>query len=109
MNSPRAREAPVNHHLINVTFRKWLLFPVRTFTHAARAADILWGAQVGRDSSRVTPAGVAFRAQTFVEGDTQQRSAVVMTETLEVPESAVPQGHSLRSGVLGLFDSVIMG
>src|ERR1700722_2643372 len=31
-----------------------------------------------------------------------------MTETLEVPESAESQ-HSLRAGVLGLFDSVIMG
>lgn len=31
-----------------------------------------------------------------------------MTETLEVPGSATPQ-HSLRAGVLGLFDSVIMG
>lgn len=31
-----------------------------------------------------------------------------MTGTLEVPESTTPQ-HSLRGGVLGLFDSVIMG
>ena len=31
-----------------------------------------------------------------------------MTDTLEVPEEAGPQ-HSLRGGVLGLFDSVIMG
>ncbi|MGA7834288.1 MAG: APC family permease [Acidimicrobiales bacterium] len=31
-----------------------------------------------------------------------------MTETLDVPESTTPQ-HSLRAGVLGLFDSVIMG
>src|SRR3984957_19903420 len=31
-----------------------------------------------------------------------------MTETLEVPESAASD-HSLRAGVLGLFDSVIMG
>jgi amino acid transporter len=31
-----------------------------------------------------------------------------MTETLDVPESVTPQ-HSLRGGVLGLFDSVIMG
>jgi amino acid transporter len=30
-----------------------------------------------------------------------------MTETLEIPESA--SEHSLRAGVLGLFDSVIMG
>jgi amino acid transporter len=30
-----------------------------------------------------------------------------MTDTLEVPEAAPP--HSLRGGVLGLFDSVIMG
>ncbi len=31
-----------------------------------------------------------------------------MTEALDVPESAAPE-HSLRAGVLGLFDSVIMG
>jgi amino acid transporter len=31
-----------------------------------------------------------------------------MTETLEVPDEAAAQ-HSLRAGVLGLFDSVIMG
>ena len=31
-----------------------------------------------------------------------------MTETLEVPEAAPPE-HGLRGGVLGLFDSVIMG
>jgi amino acid transporter len=31
-----------------------------------------------------------------------------MTETLDVPGSATPE-HSLRAGVLGLFDSVIMG
>ncbi len=32
-----------------------------------------------------------------------------MTDTLEVPESADAKQHSLRAGVLGLFDSVIMG
>ncbi len=32
-----------------------------------------------------------------------------MTDTLEVPESADSRQHSLRAGVLGLFDSVIMG
>jgi amino acid transporter len=31
-----------------------------------------------------------------------------MTDTLDIPESAESE-HSLRAGVLGLFDSVIMG
>jgi amino acid transporter len=43
----------------------------------------------------------------FTEGDNNKKE-VVVTETGQLAE-ALPEEHALRSGVLGLFDSVIMG
>ncbi len=43
----------------------------------------------------------------FVEGDTHKKE-VVVSDALKTPDAGAPD-NSLRSGVLGLFDSMIMG
>src|SRR5487761_1936872 len=55
------------------------------------------------------PAHVTFRYSTISsEGDSPQKKEVVVADTAQANETGSNE-HSLKSGVLGLFDSVIMG